>query len=223
MIGDYPLQPSWLVERKKYWSGLTLHAGIHLLLLVVLTGRSVLLLWPYLLLLAGVHLLIDYFKNWLSRTRPDWVVGPYLFDQLLHLISILVVLGLVGSNGYGVDLPLPVSWTVLAAGYLFVTQIWFISERILRSSSLANIAKINRFKWSRMGTRVLFFTVFVWGFTALFGSVRLGGSLLIGLFPMYRSDRFGRESLIIDLLISAAAAGLVAAALTQGSAAAPAP
>ncbi len=41
--------------------------------------------------LAGLHFAIDAFKNFLATRKPGWIVGPYLFDQFLHLISIGVV------------------------------------------------------------------------------------------------------------------------------------
>ena len=40
-------------------------------------------LWPFLVALYA--LCNRRFQNWLGRVRPDWVSGPYLLDQLLHL------------------------------------------------------------------------------------------------------------------------------------------
>src|SRR4029079_4542500 len=105
LIADYPLQTNWLGQAKRHWPGLTIHVAIHLLVLLVICLPYTGLLWPYLLALAATHFAIDAFKNFLARRRPHWVNGPYLFDQLLHLISILAI-------SYWANATLPAGWPI---------------------------------------------------------------------------------------------------------------
>ena len=88
LLADYPLQTNWMVQAKRTWPGLTLHVGIHLAVMLVLTAPSFAQSWPFLLMLAALHFAIDSLKNILACRRPHWVTGPYLFDQFLHLLAI---------------------------------------------------------------------------------------------------------------------------------------
>ena len=60
LVGDYPLQPDWMVQAKRTWRGLTLHVGVHLAMLLILAGTGRSAFWPFLLALAAMHFAIDF-------------------------------------------------------------------------------------------------------------------------------------------------------------------
>ncbi len=130
LIADYPLQTDWMVRAKRTWSGLTLHVTIHFVTMLVLVWPATRFIWPQLLALAGLHFAIDAFKNYLATHKPGWVVGPYFFDQFLHLVSIWMVATWIMSSPPPVSPLLPVSWAILSIGYLLATYVWYITERV---------------------------------------------------------------------------------------------
>jgi len=82
LLGDFILQPSWMIERKRRISILLLHA-------VVITLASYLFLGTFysaiLLIIFLTHLGIDAIKVYLCSNS----LGPFLADQSLH-IAVLV-------------------------------------------------------------------------------------------------------------------------------------
>ncbi|HNZ14945.1 MAG TPA: DUF3307 domain-containing protein [Anaerolineaceae bacterium] len=101
-LGDYQLQWEALAEEKtRKASGMLKHLSIHFLLLVALfvwglcQGLGVTLLWP-VLIVFGVHVLVDVFKKQINRkpwaqSTHNAKVAIYLADQVLHLVAILLV------------------------------------------------------------------------------------------------------------------------------------
>src|SRR5262245_36208548 len=89
LIADYPLQTDAMVQAKKRLPGLTLHVGVHLLTMLVivlgLAGAAWRAALPAVLAVALLHFGIDFWKNELVRLRPQWVIGGYLQDQVLHM------------------------------------------------------------------------------------------------------------------------------------------
>lgn len=85
LIGDFIFQPAYMVADKKkrklrsYW--LYIHCAIHGLLVLIFTGNS--LFWPWALLIAGMHLLIDAAK--ITFTVQENERRLFFLDQLLHL------------------------------------------------------------------------------------------------------------------------------------------
>jgi hypothetical protein len=89
-IGDFLLQPkSWVTEKEKSKTNsfkLYLHSLIHgMLVFIILWDIN---LWLLALLLMFSHGIIDIIKLYVQkeRTKSQW----FLFDQVLHLISILL-------------------------------------------------------------------------------------------------------------------------------------
>ena len=166
LLGDYPLQTDWLVSVKRTWWGLSLHVGIHLLMLLILAGRGLPILWPYLVTLAVVHYAIDFFKNWLSRTRPQWVNGPYIFDQFLHLLSLVIVAGWVQTIPTAQQIIAPflfsTAWTALLIGLLFCTVVWYISERVLTHATPGYQREVIVRRWPRIFVRATLFFLLLW-------------------------------------------------------------
>lgn len=199
LLGDYPLQPDWMVQAKKTWRGLTLHVGVHLavLLLLVGTGRSI--LWPFLLVLAAMHFTIDAFKNWLAVARPGWVSGPYIFDQFLHLVSILVVSAWIGAIAPLVAIPHFGSWMIYACGLLVATYAWYITERILVRDNAAYLAEVNGQRWARMTARGLWLVLFLVAGSALSES----GVMAAVAAPLpYLSGQHRGRALATDVAVS---------------------
>lgn len=198
-LGDYPLQPGWLVEAKRNWPGLTLHVSIHLATMLVLVGSIRRLVWPYLLLLAALHFVIDVLKNLFFKYRPQWVAGPHLFDQFLHLLSILLVASLIQRAVPENLLPENQVWPVYAIGYLVATYVWFITERVLSYGDEGYQREVIAQLWPRMITRAVLVTVFL-----------LGGQFLLAAVPAaaatvqipYVSGTYGRRALVTDLCVA---------------------
>lgn len=91
LIGDFVLQPlRWVNdknERKAKSPTLYLHALIHGLLVYIFIGEPS--AWLPALCLMVIHLLIDLMKLYLQteRSKNAW----FVLDQVLHLMSILVI------------------------------------------------------------------------------------------------------------------------------------
>lgn len=109
VIADFLLQPTQLVEQKKEKStrikALAIHVGIHLLLYVLLLlpwfiwenpsdMSSVLVYIGVILSVTVIHFIIDYFKEVSSEKATSQKQHAFIFavDQLLHVISIVMVL-----------------------------------------------------------------------------------------------------------------------------------
>lgn len=210
LIADYPLQPDWMVHAKQTWSGLTLHVGVHLAMLLILAGTGRAVLWPFLVALAAMHFVIDAFKNWLGRVRPDWVSGPYLLDQLLHLVSLLVVaawiVAVVGSDAvphYG-------TWMIYAWGLLAATYAWYITERILVRRNTSYLVEVNRQRWTRIAARGLWLTLFLLLGDALNSAVVRAA--VAAPLP-YLSGQHRSRALATDVMVSLVTAIIVLVAL----------
>lgn len=85
LIGDFILQPtSWVKakeERKlKAWQ-LYAHVVIHLVLILVMVWN--IYFWPWALLIAGSHLIIDALKISLQREKTKRLL--FFIDQALHV------------------------------------------------------------------------------------------------------------------------------------------
>lgn len=184
---------------KTHFGVLFLHVTIHFfvsLVFVILIAREI---WPFLLLLALIHFLIDSGKNYLNEKRPNWVVGPYFFEQILHISSIYFIAVLLEIYSGIPPFALEPVWLIIFTAYLFVTYIWYISERIIAYKDAAYFQQVVDKEWSRMLTRALFLTL------SLVALINLSS---INVFMMgfikfpYRKKIFGIRSLLTDLAIS---------------------
>lgn len=210
LIGDYPLQPDWMVRAKQTWPGLMVHVSVHLAVLLILagTGRSV--LWPFLLALAAIHFAIDTFKNWLGRVRPDWVSGPYIFDQFLHLISLLVVAAWIVAAVPPDAVPYYGTWMIYVWGFLAATYAWYITERILVRRNTSYLAEVNGQRWARMAARGLWLALFLMLGRALNGAT--AAAVVAAPLP-YLSGRHRSRALATDVAVSLVTALIVLLAL----------
>lgn len=155
-LADYPLQTEALVKAKSRLQGLCVHVAIHFLTMTVVTigvlqldPASVL---PAILVLTVCHFLIDAWKAWLNRLRPRWVIFAYLQDQLLHLVSVILVgIWLVSAS----TVPLDDFWVRPALVLVLVTQTCSVTEYVLcyRSATLQEWLEVHATQ--RMIGRVL--------------------------------------------------------------------
>lgn len=199
LIGDYPLQTDSLVRAKRYWWGLTLHVAIHLAVMLLLSGRDSLIVWPQLLALAAAHFAIDALKNYEARRWPHLVVTSYTTDQILHFISIfLVAIWTEAEHGVNRDQP----WLIYAAAYLSVTHVWFITERVVAYRQPGYQAEVENHRWSRIFARGLALSVYLLlGHVILAPEALMATFALVALLPTpYCCARFRRRMLAQDLL-----------------------
>lgn len=200
LLADYPLQPTWMVRNKTSLWVMAFHAAIHLVVMLVLVGAVRVVIWPYLLALALMHFIIDLGKNLANIVRPRWVIMPYAVDQVLHFLSIWLVVTLV-ERQFGL-LPLPWQPRILVyvVGYLLVTYVWFISERVLAYKDKRYRQEVNSQAWSRMAVRALLLTLFLFvsnGFSST-AALMIGSAFRLP----YISSRKALKTIAIDVLVA---------------------
>jgi hypothetical protein len=196
-LADYPLQTNWIVINKNRPLVLLLHVSIHFLVSLVLVIIYLPGAWPFLVLLIGIHFLIDTGKNFVNKSMPNWVVIPYFIDQFLHLISIFIVATLIASFS---NIPLyafqPL-WLIVSIAYLVVTYVWYISERIITFQHRAYFEQVVDSEWSRMLARAVFLTLPLLAWTNFTNLIGIG----VLVFP-YKKQNFGIRALMTDILIA---------------------
>ncbi|TDS13023.1 DUF3307 domain-containing protein [Sphingobacterium paludis] len=104
VLGDFVFQPNKLVQKRKEKIGfLLLHVAIHGMILTILFCTTLFKHWHIVLFVTFAHLLIDSVKIYVERQWPLQPFTFFVFDQLLHLGSI--VAALVLAYGW------PETWT----------------------------------------------------------------------------------------------------------------
>lgn len=208
LTADYPLQTDRLVIAKKHLPGLTIHVGIHWIVMMLLLIPVIEIVWPFILVVAILHFCIDAFKNFLGRRRPQWVIGPYIFDQFLHVSSLLLVSIWMAQT---VELP---SWQVTspaviyAIGFLLSTYTWFVSERILVYRYDNRRLSVTSTMWPRMGTRLLLYALAVAPITYAWVLTLLA---VIIVAILYRRYYYPRSWLLVDVGVAVVSALIVRA------------
>lgn len=213
LVADYPFQNDWMVQAKRTWPGLTLHVTVHLVTMLVMVWPATSAVWPQILVLAGIHFLIDAFKNFMARRKPTWIVAPYLWDQGLHLISLVLVARWIGHM-VGQSAPwISLQWAVGASGYLLATYVWLITERILAHRDADYQAYLADTAWSRLVLRGGLLTLFM--FLAEPTLETIGAGMMVAGWGLPKlSTRPGRWAMLSDLAIVAAAGLIMLSALT---------
>ncbi len=201
LIADYPLQTDAMVQAKKRLPGLTFHVAVHLIMLLVIVWGVVGMTWhttlPAILAVTALHFAIDAWKNVLSRFKPQWVIGGYLQDQVLHVASLLLVAAWFAPAAM---FAVPAAWVIYASGYVLVTHAWFVTERVLTYRNKARQQLVNAQLWPRMISRALLLTLLLVGWRE-FGAERLAAGLLF-TWP-YSAKQEGPRFLVIDLAVVA--------------------
>ena len=210
-IADYPLQPNWMARNKRRPHVILGHISIHFLVMILLAGEARNTLWPYLLALALAHLCIDIGKETVHQLRPRWVIGPYVIDQLVHYVTIILT-GVWIARAIGpVTLPLTTEVAILATTYLAATYVWFISERILAHDDESYHSEVQSQLWPRMFTRAVMLSAMLWALplalpSALVWSGGRAGGLTIMVTVTatvpYLSGKHRQRALLTDVIVS---------------------
>jgi hypothetical protein len=202
---DYPLQTDWMAEVKRTWNGLILHVGMHLITMLVVTWGAWREVWGYLLALAAVHYAIDTLKNLLNHRRPGWVVGPYFLDQFLHLLSITWISGWTARRLPALALPLPDALSIYLLALLWVTHVWFITERIIYHGDEAYVTEVNAHHKLRMLTRFGVCAALTLGWRALPAGAAVSAA---PARTPYRG-RFRRRAMLVDAAVGVGVAAFL--------------
>lgn len=197
LIGDYPLQSEWLIENKRSLWGLTLHIAIHLAVTLLIVGSASAEAWPKILVLALIHFLLDFTKSLFGNRWPKQGALQYVVDQLLHILSIFLVSRWIESDLDAALLPINTIWPIYAIGYLMVTYVWYITERLFTLEDEAYQTELENQFWPRMITRAVMLTIFLF----------VGRSIMIAVIGMavqlpYLSGPNRRKTLVIDFVVS---------------------
>lgn len=164
LLADYPLQTDAMVQAKKRLPGLTLHVGVHLATMLVIVWAVHGLSWPTtlpaVLAVTVFHFAIDVWKNVLSKRKPHWVIGGYLQDQVLHVLSLLAVVYWLPP---GERFAVPAVWVLYLSGYVLVTHAWFVTERVLTYRNKTRQQLVNAQLWPRMISRAVLLTLLLLG------------------------------------------------------------
>jgi hypothetical protein len=197
LIGDYPLQSDWLVENKRSLWGLSLHVAIHLAVTLLILGVASAEAWPKVLLLIAVHFILDLVKSSSVGRWPKHDGLQYALDQVLHIASIFLVARWIEGDIEPALMPINTTWTIYAIGYLLVTYVWYITERLFTLADEGYQTQLDQQFWPRMITRAVMLTVFLF----------IGQSLEIAVMGMalklpYRTGPHRKRILVVDVIVS---------------------
>lgn len=198
-IADYPLQTDGMVVAKKTLPGLFMHVGIHLVVMIaVLCGVLNLPATTGIILALTVslfHFAIDFWKNVLFRLKPEWVIFSYVQDQILHLLSILLVT-LIWQQFSETSMFAIANTTFLyAIGLLLISHVWFVTERIFSYQHPEYQRWVIAKTWPRMVLRATLYSSLCFGFN-LAGLSVFAGAFLVSWFDLESEQRLRR--LLID-------------------------
>ena len=121
LVADFILQPFWLVQRKRCWSGLLIHGGIVLacMLALALIMPQILALWPAMLIITAMHIATDWWKVNLGDALFYHPIHGFLVDQCIHIATIISILYVVFPSSALWSMTTPpynhIAWS--AAGY----------------------------------------------------------------------------------------------------------
>jgi hypothetical protein len=201
LVGDYPLQSEWLIENKRSLWGLSLHTAIHLALMLLVIGVASAQVWPKLLVLTLVHFLLDLTKSRLLSRWSRRATLLYVVDQALHILSIFLVASWINMDIEPILLPVNTVWPIYTIGYLMVTYVWYITERLFTELDEKYQRELEQYFWPRMVTRAGLLTLFLFA----------GGFLELAIGAMairlpYMTGPYRRRELLVDIFVSLAVA-----------------
>lgn len=208
LLGDYPLQPMWLVRSKSQMWGLVLHASIHLLTLLLLVGTYRTEIWPQVLALTFFHFGVDVVKYRLTGTRPEWVTSSYFIDQATHVLSIIVVAAWIDSVAPDAGASFNTALLITISGYILIAHVWFVTEKTISRADIGYNQEVQSKLWPRMVARASFLTVLL-----AVGTIGFGIAAALQL-PYYR-DTYWRRALTTDLVVAGVGAVFIALAISS--------
>jgi len=210
-ISDYPLQTDWVVRNKMRLEILLLHVGTHFVVMLAVVAPHSLRLLPYLAALTAIHFCIDVWKNWMYKVRPQWVVWPYIVDQIFHWISIGLVAAWIGRSAPGLAPYLPPQVALFALGYLLATYVWFVSERIFAHADADYRKEVACQLWRRMAARAAWLSLFLLLLGPLFEPLSSGAPAALVLPLPYSRGKYRWRALLTDVGVALVVALLVQA------------
>jgi len=216
-LADYPLQTNWMVRNKSRPGIMAGHALIPLAVMLLAIFPAGLRAWAVLVVLTLVHYFLDVGKLSLGRIFPKAVVIPYLLDQLIHYITLLLAAVLITYLNPGAALLLPPGLAILATAFTVVTYVWFITERVISYAQPEYVRVLLAEANARMLARAGLLAVLelaAWGAAALFPTAGppAGGlwalpvlALSLGALPSgwlaYRSPLYRKRAMLTDLAV----------------------
>jgi hypothetical protein len=103
VVGDFILQPYWLVlAKRKGWVGLIIHVGVVTFITSILAWGSIPNWWVWMIVLFLGHLFIDQFRTFVFTDNSKGKgLLLLVLDQIAHVI--LIVLIAWAATGWTVD------------------------------------------------------------------------------------------------------------------------
>ena len=99
MLADYTLQTNWLIVRKgQSWDGLALHGLMVFVMSVVVVPEYFPVVILPILIMSLVHTFQDWVKIFSGPRIKVHPFIPYILDQVLHYVAIVVLQVLIGSQ-----------------------------------------------------------------------------------------------------------------------------
>lgn len=93
LIGDFVLQPYWLVMAKRNgWPGLLIHVGVVTFVTAILVWASIPIWWVWVIILYLGHLFIDQFRTFVFTDNTNGKgLLLLVLDQLAHIALIALL------------------------------------------------------------------------------------------------------------------------------------
>ena len=93
LIGDFVLQPYWLVVAKRSgWLGLFIHVGVVTFITAILVWASIPVWWMWIVILYIGHLFIDQFRTFVFTDNTNGKgLLLLVLDQVAHIVLIAVL------------------------------------------------------------------------------------------------------------------------------------
>lgn len=208
LLGDFPLQPMWLVRSKSQMWGLVLHGSIHLLTLLLLVGTFRSEIWPQILALAIFHFFVDVVKYRLTESRPEWMVSSYFVDQAVHILSLIVVAAWIDTIVPEAAAAFDTAVLIYISGYVLATHVWFVSEKTISYAATGYNQEVQLTLWPRMIGRATFLTI-------LLAVGTFGFGIAAALQLPYFGDTYWRRALVTDLVVAVVTAVFLSLAVSS--------
>lgn len=214
MLADYVLQSNWLVARKsKGLTALALHGFLVFLMSLAVLPRYLNVVFVPLLIQALLHTIQDWGKVTFGPRLKVAPFYPYLADQVLHYIVILIMQALVGP----LLIPPPSSAEVLfmSVGTIAITVTRFY-EVTWWSNWLDMIPYMNRWRWWGYAERLAIVALAAAGFFYIAPICAIPRIVYAwkNRYPLWRQRR-GVAELVIGIILSIVL-GLVLRTLVTG-------
>ncbi|MCG8349083.1 MAG: DUF3307 domain-containing protein [Chloroflexales bacterium] len=206
LVADFVLQPLWLVQRKRYWSGLLIHGGIVLgcMLALPLLDAQILALWPVMLGITIVHVAADRWKVQVADRFFQPPLIPFLLDQAIHVITLGVALSLAlpMEQVWAMEGRLIMPWAAYAIGYLIAAFAVPIGVMVWLDPAFKHAALAGRARARCLAASAAVLSLILWG-GALALPVTLFGLALVAHRPISAHPLDIAPGLIVVLSITA--------------------